>query len=97
AADEPERGEPAHEPLRLVARQAADLRRPRPWRKCRIDAIDVERHVRRTRSDSPDLVHGPRDPALLHLLDVDHRDPVLAVEIEIVLAIHRPANADLNE
>src|SRR5206468_8090413 len=32
-----------------------------------------------------------------HLLDVDDRDPVLAMEIEVVLAVHRSADADLDE
>src|SRR5439155_2719225 len=97
AADERQRAEAAHEPLRFVARQAADLRRPRPWRERRINAVDVEGYICRTGCNAADLGHDPRDAAVLHLLDIDHRDPVLAMEIEIVLAEHRPPNADLDE
>ena len=47
--------------------------------------------------DAADLFDGPGDAARLHLIDVDHRDAVLAVEVEVVLAVHRPADADLDE
>src|SRR5206468_6657768 len=44
-----------------------------------------------------DLSDRPRNATLLDLLDIDHRDPMLAMEVEIVLSVHRPANADLDE
>ena len=38
-----------------------------------------------------------RRPRAFTLLDVDHRDAVLAVELEVLLAVHRTADADLDE
>ena len=43
------------------------------------------------------LFNRPRDAASLHLIDVDHRDAVLAMEVEVVFAVHRSADADLDE
>src|SRR5436309_7321519 len=97
AADEGETGETAYEPLRLVARQPAHFRRAGAGREGGVDRVDVKRHVRAARGHPADLVDRPGHTPLLHLLDVEHRDAVLAVEVEIVFAVHRPADTDLNE
>src|SRR5919199_1856185 len=53
AADEVEPGESPDELLRLAAREAPDLRRPRARRERRVDEVDVERDVR------PGVPHPP--------------------------------------
>src|SRR4051794_40690296 len=65
AADQAQTGETAHELLRLMAGQAADLRRAGARRECRIDAVDVERHVARSGEDAANLADRPRDAARL--------------------------------
>src|SRR5262249_23092735 len=97
AADQLEACEPANQPLRLVAREAADFRRAGSRRERRIDGIDVERHVRRAGDHASDCVDDPVDAARFRLIDVDHGDAVLAMEVEIVLAVHRAADSDLDE
>src|SRR4051812_38194673 len=84
AADECETAEAAHELLRFVTREAADLRGAGTGRKRRIDRVDVEGHVGGAGSHALNLRNRPPDPARLDLIDVDHRNSVLAVEVEIV-------------
>src|SRR5207247_8724402 len=59
--------------------------------------IGSDPHVRAARPDTADLRARPRHAAILQLIDVDHRDAVLAMKVEVVLAVHRSADADLDE
>src|SRR5512136_617200 len=94
-------GEAAQAPdqlLRLAACQAADLRRARTGREGGVHGIDVEGDVDRSCShDVPDRRHRAVDTQLRHALDVGNRDALLAVIVEIVLAVHGTANPNLNE
>src|SRR5204863_4147721 len=60
-------------------------------------AIDVERHVRSAGDDSANFGDRRYNPAIFHLVDIDDGNPVLAVEIEVVFAVHRSTDSDLDE
>src|SRR5262245_44644567 len=80
-----------------MAREAAHFRCPGAGRKGRIDPVDVEREVRRTGRHATDFGDDPRNATVPHLIDVDHGDAVLPVELEVLFTVHRTADAHLDE
>src|SRR5262249_1960704 len=97
AANERQTRQPANQLESLVAGQPADLGRAGAGRERGIDAIDVEGHVGRPGGEAADIVDQGGHTALLDSIDVDHRDAVLGMKLKVLLAVHRPANANLNE
>src|SRR5215211_7705846 len=96
AADDLEAGETTHELLCFAAREAPDLRCPRPWRVRGVDEVDVEGDV--------DLgACGPFADTIYHLwyaelADLVCRDEVeahLARVIPVVLVVDRTPHPDL--
>src|SRR2546428_704143 len=96
SADEWEPGERAHERLRLVGGEPADLGRAGGGRVGGVHRVDVERAVDRSAPKAAEPLAHPGDPLLLHRLDTDHLDPVLLVEGEVVGAVEGAADAHLD-
>src|SRR2546425_2044120 len=85
-----------HQHERLVRCEPADLGRPGRGGECRIDGVDVERAVDRPAAEAAEPFRHPGGPLLLHRLDAHDLDPMLIVEGEVLGAVERTADPDLD-
>src|SRR3989449_7986471 len=89
-------GEGPYQHKRLESREPADLGGAARRGERRIDGVDVERTVDRPAAQARELLRHPGGPLLLHRLDAGDLDPVLVVEGEVLGAVQRTADPDLD-
>src|SRR5215212_8733718 len=96
-ADDLEAGETTHELLCFAAREASDLRCPRPWRVCGVDEVHVEGDVDlRVAGSSADTVYHLRYPELAYLVRRDEVEAHLARVVPIAPVVDRTPHPDLD-
>src|SRR5215213_4261132 len=97
AADDLEAGETTHELLCFAAREASDLRCPRPWRVCGVDEVHVEGDVDlRVAGSSADTVYHLRYPELAYLVRRDEVEAHLARVVPIAPVVDRTPHPNLD-
>src|SRR5439155_22652381 len=96
-ADEIEAREIADQTLGFKCREAARLRRPRPWRIDRIERVDIEGEIGGAAADNLSCLLGRPPPAfVVKLLNGNHAHATVVAELPHVGGAEAAADADLD-
>src|SRR5215467_8290738 len=96
-ADEIEAPQIADQTLGFKCREAARLRRPRPWRIDWIERVDIEGEIGGAAADNLSRLHGRPPPAfVVKLLNGNHAHATFVAELPHVGGVEGAADADLD-